>query len=286
MLRRTVSVAYLTPMRGESQPHLMRCADSAHYIVKLRENPLGTRLLANELLGGLLARKLGLTVPRIALVDLGQDLIRATWQLAIKLPHARIKPAPGLAFGSQHVSVRLVAGRRYSGTFDTLPDSLGLVKNLAEFAGMLVFDKWTCNTKPRQIVYGSRGRLGGWGAVMIDNGHCFGGISWEPDDLPIRGIFARHDVYRDIRGYGDFEPWLYQLESKIDRSILSQAASEIPHDCYDGDKTALDRLVNTLDHRRRFVRELLCLTRNAKSEIFPKWHLPTSVAAAFKAAGF
>jgi hypothetical protein len=286
VLRRTVSVGYLKPMSGKSQPHLMWCADSTHYIVKFRENPLGGRLIANEVLGGLLARKLGLTVPRIALVDVGQDLIRATWNLAIKSPHAWTKPKAGLAFGSQHVNVRLVAGRRYSGTFDMLPDSIGLVKNLPEFAGMLVFDKWTCNTNPRQIVYASRGRLGGWGAVMIDNGHCFGGIDWELDDLVTRGIFARHDVYRDIRGDNDFEPWLYQLESKFDRSILSQAASEIPDDWYDGDKAALDRLVNTLDHRRQLVRGLLHLTRQAKPEIFPKWHLPTSVKEAFKAAGF
>jgi hypothetical protein len=54
-------------------------------------------------------------------------------------------------------------GSRYPGdparltVYDFLPDEqLRETENLADFAGMLVFDKWTCNTNGRQAVFFDR----------------------------------------------------------------------------------------------------------------------------------
>jgi hypothetical protein len=284
MLRRTVARAHLSPMKGRSQPHLFWCDNRSYYVVKFRENPEGPRLLINELLGTLLAKDLGLTVPRIALVDVPDDVIRGSWNLCIKLPFTRIKPKPGLAFGSEHLGVRTMRRTRYAGIFDTLPDSLGLVENLAEFAGILVFDLWTCNVECRQILFGPRRRLAGWGVTMVDNGHCFGGIGWKLDDSVMRGIFARQDVYRDVVGPSSFEPWLSRLETKIDRATVQDAISKIPDGWRDRDSPALTRLADNLDQRRKSVRELLYLARKSSPELFPHWHRPTTVAAAFKEA--
>ena len=63
---------------------------------------------------------------------------------------------------------------------DFLPeDQLRNVENLHEFAGMLVFDKWTCNTNGRQAVFFYEGAAAPgqpewrYEARMIDQGFCF-----------------------------------------------------------------------------------------------------------------
>jgi hypothetical protein len=56
-------------MRGGAQSHLMRCESKAapgeesYYVVKFQNNPQGTRILANELLGTRLAARMGLPGP-------------------------------------------------------------------------------------------------------------------------------------------------------------------------------------------------------------------------------
>jgi hypothetical protein len=84
----------------------------------------------------------------VEIVAVSEELIRLTPDLAMELPRARIPGLPGLQFGS-----------RYPGDpgllalHDFLPDEqLREVENLHEFAGMLVFDKWTCNTNGRRTV--------------------------------------------------------------------------------------------------------------------------------------
>ena len=53
----------LRALRGGSQSRLMRASDGNHYVVKFRDNPQGSRILANELLASRLAEQLGLPVP-------------------------------------------------------------------------------------------------------------------------------------------------------------------------------------------------------------------------------
>jgi len=55
----------------------------------------------------------------------------------------------GLQFGS-----RYPGDPRRLTLYDFLPDEqLRAVENLYQFAGMLVFDKWTCNTNGRQTLF-------------------------------------------------------------------------------------------------------------------------------------
>ena len=67
------------------------------------------------------------------------------------------------------------------------------MENLNDFAGMLVFDKWTCNTNGRQTVFFSQQRKAGEQAVvryktrMIDQGFCFNAGEWNFPDAPLRG---------------------------------------------------------------------------------------------------
>src|SRR5690349_11731224 len=136
-------------MRGGAQSHLMRCSDGNYYVVKFQNNPQHRRILVNELLGTRLASRLGLPTAPVEVVEVGAELIRLTPELCIELPRSRTPCAAGLQFGS-----RYPGDPRRMALHDFLPDEkLREVGNLHDFAGMLVFDKWACNTNGRQTVF-------------------------------------------------------------------------------------------------------------------------------------
>ena len=84
--------------------------------------------------------------PPVAVVEVREELVAHTADLVMQLGRGRAPCRAGLQFGS-----------RYPGSpaetvvYDFLPDEqLREVQNLGDFCGMLVFDKWTCNTNGRR----------------------------------------------------------------------------------------------------------------------------------------
>ena len=152
----------------------------------VQNNPQHRRVLVNELLGTRLAGRLGLPTVPAEIVEVSEELIRLTPELAMELPRSRVPCQPGLQFGSRYpVDPRRIA------LHDLLPEEqLREVENLHDFAGMLVFDKWTCNTNGRQTVffYESHAMQGPeewrYKARMIDQGFCFNVGEWNFPDAP------------------------------------------------------------------------------------------------------
>jgi hypothetical protein len=139
-------------MRGGAQSHLMRCSDDGYYIVKFQNNPQGTRILVNELLGTRLAARLGLPTPAVAIVDVRDELIEYTEDLVIQLGRGSQRCRSGLQFGS-----RYPGQPAETAVYDFLPDEqLIETVNIADFCGMFVFDKWVCNTNGRQTIFFAR----------------------------------------------------------------------------------------------------------------------------------
>src|SRR5580698_3884164 len=182
----------LRRMRGGAQSHLMRCSDGNDCVVKFQNNPQHRRILVNELLGTKLAARLGPPTTPVAIVEVSEELIRLTPDLAMEMPRHRIPCQPGSQFGS-----RYPGDPRRLALHDFLPDEqLQQVVNLHDFAGMLVFDKWTCNTNGRQTLFfrephmdsGSRtqelGEPTGYRTLMIDQGFCFNAGEWTFPDAP------------------------------------------------------------------------------------------------------
>src|ERR1700742_3462983 len=277
-------------MRGGAQSHLMRCSDgkdhNLYFVVKFQNNPQHARVLVNELLGNRIARRMGLPVPRVEVVKVDPDLIRWTPALCIEMPRSSTPCCPGLQFGSCHPG-----DPRRMTLHDFLPDELlREVKNIHDFAGMLVFDKWTCNTNGRQTLFyreidNGHGSPGGNGhrtsatshptsystsptpgasptdttmegkysTVMIDQGFCFNAGEWNYPDAPLRGVFGRNDVYACITSWDTFEPWLSRIES-FPESSLWPLAEEIPPEWYGGASDELERLLTRLLTRRERVR--------------------------------
>jgi hypothetical protein len=286
-----LAVEHVRRMRGGAQAQLMRCDDDAYYIVKFQNNPQHLRILANEMLATRLAARLGLIVPQVEVVEVRPEIIAYTPDLVIQLGLGRKPCAAGKQFGSQFPGhpARMTV-------HDFLPDEqLGAVGNLSDFLGVLVFDKWTCNTNGRQAIFfrGPGGYAGadgsaagsdvprgspapgyaalGYTAMMIDFGFCFNAGEWDFPDAPLRGLYARHRVYAGVDGMEAFEPWLGRLETQITERVLGEEAAQIPPEWYAGDWDALQRLLERLYGRRRRVRELLLSARHSDREPFPNW---------------
>jgi len=260
------AVEQVRRMRGGAQAQLMRCGDEAHYVVKFQNNPQGLRILANELLGTRLAARLGLPVAAGEVVEVREELIAHTEDLVMQLGRGRAPCKAGRQFGS-----------RYPGppaemvVYDFLPEEqLRAVVNLSDFCGMLVFDKWTCNTNGRQAVFFRAGGETRYQAQMIDQGFCFNAGEWNFPDAPLRGLYARHRVYDPVRGLDSFEPWLARVE-KFDEAALEEAGSAIPPEWYNFEPEALERLLAQLLRRRKIVRELVIAAWKSSAQPFPNW---------------
>ena len=103
----------------------------------------------------------------------------------------------GPSFGSRYV-VQPTEGEVY----DYLPETMiGRVRNLPSFAGILAFDKWTCNADGRQAAFWKRRSERKFTASFIDQGYCFNAGEWSFPDAPLRGVFGRNDVYAGIIGW-------------------------------------------------------------------------------------
>ena len=190
-----LAIQQIRKMRGGAQGHLMYCDDGVPYVVKFQNNPQDLRVLVNEWLATHLARIVGLPSPPCEVVEVTPWLIENSQELSI-IVGERMEPClPGLHFGSQ-----FIGGLMPGNSVDYLPEQqLADVRNLGDFAGMLVFDKWTCNSNGRQAVFHRKQRERKYTATFIDHGFCFGAGEWEFHDAPLRGVFARNLVYEGIR---------------------------------------------------------------------------------------
>jgi hypothetical protein len=261
-----LAVQQIRRMRGGAQGQLMLGADGNVYVVKFQNNPQHLRVLANEFLASKLALAAGLTAPEVELVEVSSWLVDHTPELEIDLGRTRVKCMPGLQFGS-----RFVGGLMPGQVVDYLPEEkLAEVKNLAEFAGILALDKWTGNANGRQAVFTKKQRERRYRAVFIDFGYCFHAGEWRFEDVPLRGVYYRNDVYREISGWESFEPWLTRMETMAEETVWA-AANEVPPEWYGGDLSEMEALVEKLLARRSRIRESIERFGKSDRRPFPNW---------------
>ena len=76
--RTVTATRYVTPLReGGSLPALVEADDDGLYVLKFRGAGQGAKALVAELIGGEIARAVGLAVPEIVLIELDPELARA-----------------------------------------------------------------------------------------------------------------------------------------------------------------------------------------------------------------
>lgn len=275
------AIEQIRRMRGGAQSHLMRCSDENYYVVKFQNNPQHRRILVNELLGTRLAGRLGLPVTPAEIIHVDEELIRLTPELCMEMPRARIPCQAGPQFGS-----RYPGDPRRVTLYDFLPDEqLRAVENVHEFAGMLVFDKWTCNTNGRQTLFVREADASSferhespqaeetashYKTVMIDQGFCFNAGEWNFPDAPLRGLYARNRVYEDVKGMESFGLWLERVDRMKERA-LEDTVSEVPSEWYEDDYDAVQNLMEKLYRRRTLIPAQILTAKNTTRQPFPNW---------------
>jgi hypothetical protein len=261
-----IAIQQIRRMRGGAQSHLMLASDNNLYVVKFRNNPQHVRVLANELLATRLAEAVGLAVPPSEVIEVSDWLIQHTEELTIELRGGAQRCQPGL-----HYASRWVGGLMPGQTVDYLPqEQLLEVRNLAEFAGILALDKWTCNINGRQAVFQKGRRDRRYNAIFIDQGYCFHAGDWKFVDAHLGGVFAENTVYRGVTGWASFEPWLSRIENLAPETAWA-IAEIIPPEWYGGDLSALELLIDRLLARRARVRELIVGFGETARRPFPNW---------------
>jgi hypothetical protein len=106
--------------------------------------------------------------------------------------------------------------------------------------------------------------------TFIDQGYCFNAGEWTFPDYPLRGVYARNEVYATVQGWEQFEPWLARVEG-MQEQVMWQAAEEVPPEWYGGEWDELEKLICELLRRRARVRELIVAFRNSPRRPFPEW---------------
>ena len=101
--------------------------------------------------------------------------------------------------------------------FDYLPETMLTGYATCAFAGMLRFDKWTCNSNGRQAVFWKKARERKLTATFIDQGYCFNAGEW---NFPTRhcGAFSVQRCV-PVCTWESFEPWLSKIENFPERSL-------------------------------------------------------------------
>ncbi len=260
------AVQHLRPLRGGAQAHLLRASDGAGYVTKFQNNPQHIRVLANEMLATNLGLALGLPMPRVVVIEVSDWLIEHTEDFRISLGDVKIPCHSGKQLGSLYVGSESPAV-----TLDYLPrELLQGVRNLSDFARVLVLDKWTCNSDGRQAIFwkGRRGQR--YSATFIDQGYCFNVGEWTFPDSPLRGVYANNCVYEGVMGWEAFEPALTRAE-EMDAHTIWRCAADIPEEWYEADRDGLHQLVDALYHRRTAIRGLIEKFRESTRNPFPTW---------------
>lgn len=265
-------------MRGGAQAHLFACDDGAFYVTKCLNNPQHRRILANEWTASHLLGYLQISAPQVRVVRLSTEFLATRSDVYFESGANHKSVAPGDHFGS-----RFPGNPHQEAVYDYLPDSLlRSVVNLRDFAGALVFDRWTANSDSRQAIFFRR-RLRDWIntphisplqkgfiAQMVDHGYAFDGPHWAFHDSPIQGLYFRSLVYENIRGFDDLQPWFDRVRF-APASLCDEILSQIPGAWLEGDELEFERLLEQLMRRRAKVEGLLRATVAARPQLFPAW---------------
>ena len=259
------AVQHLRPLRGGAQAHLLRATDGNCYVTKFQNNPQHIKVLANDMIATRLGLLLGLPMPRVEVIEVSEWLIEHTPELRIRLAGHDIACRSGKQLGSLYVGESGI-------TLDYLPqEMLRQLRNVDDFARILVLDKWTCNADGRQAIYSKPSpRARRYHATFIDQGYCFNAGEWTFPDFPLRGVFAMNCVYEGVTGWESFEPALSAVEGMTIDAIW-RCAADIPEEWYESDRQGLSRLVDTLGKRRAILRRLIEIFRESSRQPFSNW---------------
>lgn len=205
---------------GVTRPLMIEADDKNKYIVKLKNNRLGTKVLVNEYIANWFSKRIDLCFPSGEIIELPESFINNY----SKLKRMHIKP--GLHFASLYINNAKYV-HRYNIEF---------IKNKPKIAGVMLFDHLMHN--PDRTLNGKNMLItkeqNGYNFYAIDNSHLFGSGRWQKERLEnlvdkvkvnhhrIYGTLLRHYLQKD-----DFTLYVEQFKA-ITKEQIEEMVSGIP----------------------------------------------------------
>lgn len=213
---------------GATLPQLFRANDRNFYVVKLQNNQLGSKVLANEFLAAKLGEILGLCFPAGRSIQIEKETIRQSWKLR------ELGIAAGRHFASQYLNH----------TEYLCENNLLKATNITEMAGTLLFDYMfhnadRTNNKKNLLL---RKEETGYKIYAIDNSHLFRSARWTVDHLNniarIIRVYCRCSYGLLLRNWlspVDFLPYVKKVQ-EISYKTIQKVVAEIPEEWLPDDK--------------------------------------------------
>lgn len=212
---------------GVTAPILVRADDEAAYVVKLKNNRLGAKVLVNEYIASRFAEYVDLCFPPSDVITFTEEFIAGSRRLTKR------KARPGLHFASKYIDHASYVHRYH----------MGFVKNKDQIAGVMLFDHLmhnadrTLNGKNMLLKRAQDGYI----LYAIDNSHLFGSGRWRTENLP---VWADRVKINRRRAYGtmlkhylrpeDFRPYVEQFKM-MDEEKIAAIVDSIPAEWLDDD---------------------------------------------------
>jgi hypothetical protein len=242
---------FLRTLRGQTGAQLLSADDGHCYAAKFSNNPMGVRILVNELVSALLLRSLEILTPEVALVSFDEEALENNPEIGITTATGRIAPQFGVHFGSRHPGPDEVA------IYDFLPDKLvPLISNRDHFLGALVFDRWVGTLGYRQAIFYRQRASRQFVAEMIGHALSFGGQDWRFRDCLSKGFYLRKSVYPTTLSFCDLEPWLDKIMA-LDPAIFESLADAVPRAWIAGQERQFCNMLCLLENGRERLPKLL-----------------------------
>jgi hypothetical protein len=251
---------YIRKMKGGSQSILVRANDGRHYVVKMTDNPAGPNILANELMGGLLAKAVGLPVAEVGGIILSDSFIDSHPDLWFELPSGVRRPNKGMHFGSMFVGQTSGANRPIE---YISPSRVGMITNREAFLGMYLLDVWANHQDNRQAIF-RRSSTNELEVCFIDHGHMFGGPEWNFQGKGNLGsaLHLEMAVYTDLWQDEQVGFWISRFQTIIPE-VLPSLAAPMASEWYSGN---LSELLSSLTDRLFRLPELF------QANVEKTWH--------------
>jgi hypothetical protein len=237
---------YIRKMKGGSQSILVHANDGKHYVVKMADNPVGPNLLANEHMGSLVAKAVGLPVVEPKGICFSDSFIDSHPDLWFELPFGARRPEKGVHFGS--LLVGQTSGPERPTEYIS-PSRIDRITNREAFLGMYLLDVWANHQDNRQAIF-RRSSDNTQEVCFIDHGHMFGGPGWKFQDNLGSALHLEMAVYTDLWQDKQITLWISRFQSVIPEALISATQSiSIQSHWYKGDLAELterltDRLAN------------------------------------------
>lgn len=244
-LQRVVATRYVTPLReGGSLPGLVEADDLGTYVAKFVGAGQGAKALVAEVIAGELARRLGLRVPELVVLDLDPVIARAEpdWEVQELLARS----------GGENLGMDFLPGAI---GFDPVAHTVGAL----EASCVLWFDAFVENVdrswrNPNLL----RWHRDLW---LIDHGAClYFHHSWARADAVVARPYDAGDHVlapaATARAEADAE-----LAGRVDRALLTDVVARVPDGWLDEPGTApearreayVEHLLARLDAREAWV---------------------------------